>query len=50
MAVEDPIFTPVVSANDDVELLSTLRMKRMHDVDGTRHFRCAECSSSGARR
>jgi hypothetical protein len=50
VAVEDPIFTPLVSANDNVELLSALRMKRVHHPDGPRHLRCVECSSLGDRR
>ena len=44
ISVEDSVFTPVVPAHDDVELLSGLRMERVSDFDGTGHLAGAGCS------
>jgi hypothetical protein len=44
IAVVDPIFTPVVPMNDEVDNLSKLRMERMRYPNGTRYILGATCS------
>jgi hypothetical protein len=44
IAVVDPIFTPIVPMNDEVDNLSKLRMERMRDPNGTHYILGATCS------
>ncbi len=44
VAVVDPVFTPIVPVNDEVDLLPELRMKRMRDPNGTCYILGATCS------
>ena len=44
IAVVDPVFTPIVPVNDEVDLLPELRMERMRDPDGPRHILGVSCS------
>jgi hypothetical protein len=44
IAVVDPVFTPIVPVNDEVEHLSKLRMERMRDPNGFCYILGATCS------
>ena len=44
IAVVDPVFTPIVPVNDEVEHLSKLRMERMRDSNGFCYILGATCS------